>query len=278
MKKITLIFALIVSLTILFTTLSGSLLKQAEGQTSTSVNLTNLSHNGKSSMPQILSSGNNIYLAWLNGDASNGNVTFAKSSDGGVTFSNPIIIPSVVHNQMGLELVSSGNNVYLLWRQYEFLGNNGIPQIYFAKSNDAGNTFSNPVNLSNGTNIDLGTSAIASGNNLYFTWARSNNILFSKSTDAGNTFSSPVNLYGNNINNGLALPNIAMSNSNICILGISGSQVLFTKSTDNGATFNTPITIGTTASSNPQIVTNGNYVYLHWVSSTGAVLFSQRLR
>lgn len=100
--------------------------------------------------------------------------------------------------------------VYLLWQEIVFSGGSHGGEIFFARSNDGGRSFSDPVNLSrtpagdgkgrltpdrwdNGS-LDL---ALGPDGALYAAWTEYEGALwFSRSVDGGATFSAPLRVAG----------------------------------------------------------------------------------
>jgi hypothetical protein len=96
-------------------------------------------------------SGNNIYTAWnnastaLHGDA----IFFTKSTDGGKTFSNAMVLSppntnskvSVIRNNVNID--AAGSNVAVTWWTNE----TGALNPVIRTSTDSGNTFGNLIRL-----------------------------------------------------------------------------------------------------------------------------------
>ncbi|MDC8453395.1 MAG: glycoside hydrolase, partial [Candidatus Nitrosotalea sp.] len=90
------------------------------------------------------------------------------------------------------------NNIYVVWTQ-TMTGINY--DVFFVKSNDTGDTFGTPINLSNNFGPS-GWPKIASDGNVYVSWVDSTpgkfDIMITKSTDGGATFENPTNLSHSN--------------------------------------------------------------------------------
>lgn len=85
--------------------------------------------------PDVAMSSNNVYVVWCDNGA--GGVLFKKSSDGGLTFGDPVSVSktggSFDLHLTDFDIVASGNNVYVTWQMWG--------AVSFAKSTDGGNTF-----------------------------------------------------------------------------------------------------------------------------------------
>ncbi|MGI0087557.1 MAG: PEFG-CTERM sorting domain-containing protein [Nitrosotalea sp.] len=235
-----------------------------------------ISDNSKdSAFPQLAVYDNNVYVVWLErteGDITN--VIFAKSNDGGATFSIPVAITSHVGGNSGIPKISAaGSHVYLMWED------NGVKNfdVFLGSSNDSGSTFSIPINISNNTGDSGAPQMLVDGNDIYAVWMDDTpgnfDILFSKSTDGGTTFAKPVNVSGNLQDSGY--PQFVVMGNNVYVTWTNAItdknyDVLFAKSNDGGQTFGTPINVSNNpgASGWPQISVDSGNVYISWVDNT----------
>jgi hypothetical protein len=175
-------------------------------------------------------------------------------------------------SSQGPRIAVSGNNVYVVWEESVYSGNN---KIMFAKSTDRGDTFSKPINLTLGVITDSETPSIAAfRNNVYIVWADSSpenfDIFFVKSTNGGNSFTKPMNLSNDP---GISYqPRIAIDGNNgVYVLWTDNSlgnyNILFTKNI-GGTTFSMPLVLTNDVkgvSNFPNIaVSHNNNVYVVW--------------
>ncbi|MGI9010833.1 MAG: sialidase family protein [Nitrososphaeraceae archaeon] len=211
----------------------------------------------------------------LNDDDSN-NKTLAS----GVVFSNVTNITNNTKDSVYAQIVANGNNVYVVWQESitgNPYGNNY--EIYFKKSEDNGNTFSKPINLSNNTGFSEHPQIAASKNGIFIVWADntdSNNteIMFTKSVDNGTTFSKPINLSNNSQNSNNQ--EISAFNENVYVVwqdidqnnnNNKNSSIMFKSSIDSGNTFNDTIELATnTNDTYPKVNSYQDYVYIVWNS------------
>ncbi len=149
---------------------------------------------GQSGTPEVITSGNNVYAVWMDNTSGNYDIFFAKSTDGGTSFEKPIDISNLKGDSGYPQLAVWKNNVYVTWTQ-TMTGINY--DVFFAKSANGGDTFDQPINLSNNPGPS-GWPQIASDGHVYVSWADSStgkfDILITKSSDGGTTFESPTNL------------------------------------------------------------------------------------
>ena len=233
---------------------------------SSTVNVSNTS--SQSSSFQMKTFGSNIYVVWRDStDPVTGLIYFAKSIDGGNTFSSPQNVDNSSEYSINPDLVVSGNNVYVTWTT-ELAGKGN--QAYFAKSTDNGNTFSSPTNLSKNPTDTRSMQITASGNNVYVLMTDAgtpSDIFLIKSTDSGNSFSTPINLSNTPSLDGN--PRMVVSGSNIYATwnNNSPSDIFLIKSTDSGNSFSTPINLSNTSthSAGASLDLSGNNLYVIWL-------------
>ena len=141
------------------------------------------------------------------------------------------------------------NNVYVTWRDTTPSNTTGNYDTFFAVSNNNGQTFGTPINLSNNTGTSEAQQIATVGNNVYVTWQDNTpgnfDIFFAASTDNGQTFTNPpLNLSsstGDSLN-----PQIAAVGNNVYVTwtgepsGGGNFDIFFAASTDNGQTFTNP--------------------------------------
>ena len=227
---------------------------------------------GSAGSPQFAVSGNDVYAVWQAKTTGKYQIIFAKSTDGGSTFTAPANLSNNTGDSSYPKIAASGNNVYVTW---SFTDTNKDYDVLFSKSNDGGSTFSVPANISN----NLGDSGLpqmaVSGNNVYVTWENNDvgnfEVYVAKSTNNGNTFTAPVNLSNNPTPSGA--PQIVASGNNIYVVWMDKStgnyDIFVAKSNNAGVTFGAPVNVSNTPkdSGYPQIAMSGNNVYVVWTET-----------
>ncbi|MFN2434375.1 MAG: sialidase family protein [Nitrososphaeraceae archaeon] len=142
------------------------------------------------------------------------------------------------------QISSSSENIYIAWQ--ESVGGYGTSNydIFFKKSNDNGDTFGSPINLSNNPGFSEHPQIASVGNNIYIVWVDDSSgereIMFCKSSDSGKTFSNSTILSQNSMG-----PNhveVAAEGQSVYIVWNSfdkqmGNIILLSKSDDAGKTF-----------------------------------------
>jgi hypothetical protein len=275
------------------------------------INLSN-SSNADSYNLEITAAGNNVYVVWQdttlptadydsssgvnadnNSDRSsisskeNSSILFRASTDDGNTFKKIKSLSDSAFKSYP-KIAAFENSAYVVWN-VGIIGdsnsennnanniNNGI---FFTKSFDSGNSFSDTIKLNSDQN-SIGESQIAAyGNNVYVVWGGNpddkvvGNIFFVKSTDNGNRFAKAESL---GEQNSLNVEILSGENNNVYIawqalLSDGNEEILFKKSSDNGATFTN---INENISNNEGIsectsisVSENNNVYVAWEDYT----------
>jgi hypothetical protein len=94
--------------------------------------------------PRISATGNNVYVVWNDNTEGDNDMYFARSTHNGTTFEDVINLSQEAEGISGLPQIAASDrdNVYVTWPDK----GPGNPNIFFCKSNDRGNTFSDPVN------------------------------------------------------------------------------------------------------------------------------------
>lgn len=89
----------------------------------------------------------NVYFAWsrFSGNANPNNIYFVRSTDHGVTFSNPLVLTQSVSDVQDPDISVTGNgHVYVTYRQFSSKQAHNPDAILYVKSTDCGQTFSKP--------------------------------------------------------------------------------------------------------------------------------------
>ena len=93
--------------------------------------------------------GSNIFVTWVDESGGDAQAFFSRSTDSGATFSEPINVSqkpgAEIHKPV---ITAAGNTVYLAFQNDK----RGDKQVFLAKSTDAGQSFSTPVQVSRSNN------------------------------------------------------------------------------------------------------------------------------
>src|SRR5919107_234483 len=281
------------------------------------INLSN-SSNADSYNQEIAAAENNVYIVWqdtigptvdhdtasgINADNNsdrissisgkkNSSIVLRASTDGGNTFEK---VKKLSNNAFESypKITAFENSAYVVWNvgiigdvshddnDDNSSSNNIHNGIFFTKSLDNGNSFSDTIKL-NSDWSSIGESQIAvDRNNVYVVWGGNpdekvvGNMFFVKSSDNGNSFLQPLSLTDEK--NSLNVEVIADKNNIVyvawqALLPDGNEEILFKKSSDNGATFtntNENISKNQGISECTSIaVSENNKVYVIWEDDT----------
>ena len=170
------------------------------------------------------------------------------------------------------QISSSSDNIYIVWQ--ESVGSYGTTNydIFFKKSNDNGNNFGSPINLSDNAGFSEHPQITSVGNHIYVVWVDDSSgereIMFSKSSDSGKTFSNSTVVSRNSISPYHV--ELAAEGQNVYIVWNSFGMemrniILLSKSNDAGKTFGELTEIGVgDMETYPKIAANAGEYYITW--------------
>src|SRR5919106_4968292 len=158
-------------------------------------------------------------------------------------------------------LITSGDasELSILWQEIVFSGGSHGGEIFFARSTDGGQTFSNPINLSNtiagdgkgrlsARQWDNGSLDLAVGpqGDLYAAWTEYEGTLWvSRSTDRGESFSHPLRIAGGGDARPARAPSLTVDDEGAVHLAWTvgedrAADIHIAKSVDRGRSFGEP--------------------------------------
>ena len=222
---------------------------------------------GISNLVKLSSSDGNVYATWEDKQTDKWKLLFRKSYDKGMKFGTATNLSNDTGNVHLHDLASSGKNVFVLWAANENISSSN-KEIYFRKSQDGGDSFSNVLNLSkdNDDSLDPHLVINQNGSIIYVVWTKCNtkhddpdcSVVFTRSLDQGNTFTDLKIMDSDKI-----LSQGANSNSRNTVFD-SNSSMISPHILEN-LTANEEI-----SSINPSVVTTleGKQVYVIWEENT----------
>ncbi|HVE37014.1 MAG TPA: hypothetical protein VNA18_02350, partial [Nitrososphaeraceae archaeon] len=164
---------------------------------SSTVNISNTT--GISNLVKLSSTEDNVYVIWEDKQADKWQLLFSKSDNKGIKFGTVTHLSNDTGNVHLHDLSSAGNNVYVSWAANENISSSN-KEIYFRKSNDSGDSFSDVLNLSNDNDDSLDPHMVINQNGsiIYIVWTKCDtkyddptcSIAFAQSLDQGNTFTT----------------------------------------------------------------------------------------
>jgi len=202
-----------------------------------------------------------IYVAYTDFSFSQPKIMLSYSTNGGVSFSNPISVgqPIAGHYEQGCSLQTNQNGEVFCFWVTPLLTNDVEDHIYFSKSTNGGVNWSIPNNvfniggirgylLSTGIRVNSFPSVAIDKNvysgNIYLTWSQRGvapagndaDICFASSTNGGVSWTNPVRVNNDVLNNNkqqfLPAITIDQSNGNIAIVYYDTRDALYSDSTN----------------------------------------------
>ena len=172
-------------------------------------------------------------------------ISFVASVDSGETFKEVKSISNSAFKSYP-KIAAFGNSVFMTWN-VGIIGDNSDfdnTGIFFTKSLDTGNSFSDTMKLNSNWN-SVGESQVAVyGNNVYVVWGGNpddkivGNLFYSKSTDNGDTFSAARTLTEKNtLNVEVTAQNNIVYVAWQGVLPNGNEEILIKRSLDSGSTF-----------------------------------------
>ena len=244
----------------------------------------NLSNNiGFSEHPQISSVEDNVYVIWADDTNGNKQVYFGASKDNGNTFGEAIQLSNTNSaSSFNQDIATFGNNVYAVWLEKPV---SGPYRIMLSASGDGGNSFRDPVTLSENASPQSYPKISSFNGHVYVAWnvedspnaisGTNEGVFFVSSSDNGLKFGNTSKL--NTEENGFGKPQVAAGYNNTMYVIWGGSDnnkvssLYFVKSYDNGRSFDDIIKIGETkhgrmnSPSNAEItVDEFNRLFIAW--------------
>jgi len=231
---------------------------------------------GSSLYPLVATAGTNIYIAWQSSPSFDPeDIYFARSIDGGLTFSSPINLSSNGGFSRYHMIAAEGSNVYVVWQD----DTPGNTEIFFSRSIDYGATFGPIINLSSSSASSGSISMSLTGGAIYVAWiegeAVPNGMIVRRSIDGGANFEERYII--------AAKPGsrVIFDNNNVYAVWLekvpkvkstpSNWETFFARSTDGGVTFSQAVNLSNnpTESRYPDISVSGSNVYVAWQDGGG---------
>lgn len=112
----------------------------------------------------IAAEGHNVYVAWVeNVDQ----ISFSRSTNNAQSFGTARVLSSAAGADLP-QIASHDDDVFVVWQA---IGNSGATDIFFAESDDGGNTFGAERNISDNPGDSVAPQILVSGDHVIITWS-----------------------------------------------------------------------------------------------------------
>jgi hypothetical protein len=188
-----------------------------------------------------------------------------------VSLDDPINLTNNPRDSVYGQVAAWDNSVYVVWQDSMPAGGRNY-DIFVSKSENKGDAFSSPINLSSNDGFSEHPQIAAIGNNVYVVWADNTSgnkeVMFARSNDDGTTFEDPQNLSSD--------PSESF-NQEVAALGnhvyvvwldkkVDSNSILLKASADGGVTFGEAVEISSNANdlTLPKVAASPGKVYVTW--------------
>lgn len=230
----------------------------------------------------------NVHVAWTDyGGVSSsfGEIRYAKSADGGASFSGAVVISTVGVDAEQVAIAADSATVQAVWQQDVATGT-GDKRLYHSRSTNGGTSFEAPKRLSTTTNFEVEPAIVIDGNaRVHVAWEAhyptgGGDIFWTRSTNAGVSFAVPANRSNN-----------ASTTSQTVFIGGAGNKIemfwmedtgvgtrqAYTTRTNNGGTSWTAVnSLGTATETitEPFVFVKGTTAHAVWEDG-GQIFFTK---
>jgi hypothetical protein len=205
---------------------------------------------------QVVASGDTAYVVWQESvEGRNYDIFVRTSRDAVATFDNATNISDNAGFSEHPQAAASGQAVHVAWPD----DTSGSREIMYARSTDAGQSFSEPVALSQGGD-SFNAEIAAFENGVYVVWQERDRIMVRASTDAGQTFGEPVVVTEEGVH-AESYPKVAAYGDGVHIAWLAEDGVYYSSSAGPSS----PIKLsGDMPAGEAQIAAHENNVYVAW--------------
>jgi hypothetical protein len=209
-----------------------------------------------------------VHVAWTDQRNGHDDIYYRKSSDGGTSWSVETRMTSDPGNSSFPSLSVSGPAIHLVWTDNRF----GEGEVYYRRSTNSGQSWGDPVRLTNKNGDSVNASVSSSGNDVHVVWQddRDGNkeIYYKRSTDGGLTWGADVRMTNNSFASN-APSAVAMGKTIIVVwsdLREGNAEIFGLRSVDSGNTWSEVIrfTNSPRESLQPKITMEGAFAFLVW--------------
>ncbi len=223
--------------------------------------------------PSIAVYGSNIHIVWIDGRDGNPEIYYKRTTDGGITWQEDTRLTNNSAASRYPSIAVYGSLVHVVWEDYR----DGKDEVYYKRSIDGGETWSEDIRLTNDVASSFAPSIAVSGSHVHIVWQDYRNvnmeIYYKRSTDGGTNWGIDTRL--SNATGYSTFPSIAAIGSLVHIVwyddrdGIYFSEIYYKRSTDGGINWGseTRLTNNPSDSRYPSIACSGSSLHIVWADT-----------
>ncbi|MCG2825750.1 MAG: exo-alpha-sialidase [Thermoplasmatales archaeon] len=242
--------------------------------------------------PRIYSSQNNtLHLVWVRWMPDNREIYYMRSGNAGITWDNETRLTNNPYLSVSPRISCHNNYIYVAWNEIK---SSESAQLWFRKSSDNGESWSEPINLTDDNN-SIGSPSIyvASTEEIYIVWQaeadRGYNVQFIRGSNNGESWSPIIPITNETEGVSLGYPNpeiVGTPNGALHVVWMdeetsseSIADISYSRSNNFGSTWSAPFMLTSTSiltrrgnSGMPHIISdNYSNLYVVWKCSNYTV-------
>ena len=117
--------------------------------------------------PALSISGDAYHMTWFNHGTLRSGLFYARSMDGGKSFSIPLSLGNSTRQPGHAAVLSKGNNVYLAWKEFD----GEVTTIYVMRSTDGGASWGEVQQIADTRDVSDHPLLIADKEQVYLSWS-----------------------------------------------------------------------------------------------------------
>ena len=212
----------------------------------------------------ITANSNIVHVLYSDNRDGNLEIYYKRSTDAGISWGADTRVTNSIDSSVKPSVAFSGSVLHIVWQDKR----DGIFNIYYKRSTDAGLSWGTDSRLSNNIYASFNPSLSVSGLNVNAVWDIQNGIYFKRSTDGGVSWGADV-IFASGAD--AHTPSICVSGTILHVVWVQqeglgyGYDIYYKRSTDNGINWGTNTLLTNTSSSlwdPPSIAVSGSIVHV----------------
>ena len=140
--------------------------------------------------PSIAAADGSVHVVFMLPAEYEGEIYYVRSMDDGETWGQPISLTNAIGESIHPTLAVSGQTIHVVWQDQR----QSFRQIYYKRSDDGGDTWTDDVQISDGSYEAVSPCVAVWNSEVHVAWTGDSGIQYQKSIDGGQTWSAPFTL------------------------------------------------------------------------------------